>query len=62
LGSLQNIENEEECSDIENRKGSGDSKSERPTEMEAVGIETIERTVEDLHRDHTKGQNWISMR
>jgi hypothetical protein len=58
FGSLQNIEKEEECSDIEKREGSGSSKSQTPIEKEAVAIE---RTADDLRRAQEKGQNWISM-
>jgi hypothetical protein len=61
LGIVQKNENEEEMLDVQEREGSGCSKSETAIEMEPVAIETIERTAEDLHRDQKKGQNWISM-
>jgi hypothetical protein len=44
---------------IQRREGSDRWKSETPIDMEAVAIETIERTAEDLRRNHKKGQNWI---
>jgi hypothetical protein len=62
LGGFQKNENEEEMWDIQKREGSGGSRSETPIEMEKVATEAMERTAEDLRRDHKKGQNWISMR
>jgi hypothetical protein len=55
-------ENEEGMSNMQKTDGCGGLKSETPIEMETVAIETMERTVGDLRRDHKKGQNWISMR
>jgi hypothetical protein len=59
IGSNSENESEEEMLDVQKRERSGGSKSEATTEMEAVVIETIERTAENLR--HKKGQNWISM-
>jgi hypothetical protein len=59
FGVVQKNENEEGMSDIQKREGSGGSKSETPKEMTAMAIETIERRVEDVNRDHKRGQNWI---
>jgi hypothetical protein len=61
MGVVQRNENEEEILDIQKMEGYDSSKSETLIKMETA-IETIERTVEDLCRDHKKGQNWISMR
>jgi hypothetical protein len=61
-GGVQNIEKEEECSDIEKRERSGGSKNEKLMEMEALAIERIERTAKGLRMAHKKGQDWISMR
>jgi hypothetical protein len=61
FGGLQNIEKEEECSHIEKREGSGDSKSQTPIDREGVAIERIERTAKDLRMAQQKGQNWMSM-
>jgi hypothetical protein len=58
LGVVQKNENEEEMLRSQKREASGSSKSEAPTEMKAAAIETIERTVEDLHRARKTGQNW----
>jgi hypothetical protein len=62
LGAIQKKENEKAMLDIQKREGSGGSKSETPRDMEAVAIETMQRTAEDLCRGHKKRQNWISMR
>jgi hypothetical protein len=63
LGGLQTIENqEEECSDIEKREGSGCSKSQTPISRNGLTIERIERTAEDFRTSHKKRQNRISMR
>jgi hypothetical protein len=62
FGSLQKIEKEEECSDIEMGEKPGGSKSQILIEREGVAIERIEMTLEDLHRAHKTGQNWIPMR
>jgi hypothetical protein len=59
LGGVQTKENEEEMLDIQEKEMSGNPKSERPIEMEAVAIERIERTVEGFHRNHKTGRNWI---
>jgi hypothetical protein len=61
LGDVQKSEKEEECSDIEKREGSGDSKGQIPIEG-GVAIERIERTATDLRMAHEKGENRISMR
>jgi hypothetical protein len=53
-GGLQNIENEEEFSDIENREGSGGSKSQRPVERDGLAIERMEETAEDLRMAHKR--------
>jgi hypothetical protein len=55
LGVVRKKENEEEMSDIQERENPDGSKSETLIEMEAFAIETIERTAEDLHRDHKTG-------
>jgi hypothetical protein len=47
--------------DIQRREESGSSKSETLIEMDSVAIETIERTAEDLRRDHERdrtGSEW----
>jgi hypothetical protein len=62
LGVGQKKENEEEMLDIQKRGGSRVSKSKTSIEIKAMAMETIQRTAEDLRRDHKKGQNWISMR
>jgi hypothetical protein len=62
LGVLQTIESEEECSDIEKREGSGDSKSQTFIDREGMAIERIEWTAEDLRMAHKNGQDWIWMR
>jgi hypothetical protein len=61
LGGLQNIDNQENLSDIKKREGSGGSKSQTPVEKEGMAIEKIEKTAEGLRIAHNKGQNWISM-
>jgi hypothetical protein len=61
LGGVQNIEREEECSDIEKREVPDDSKSWTPIERGAV-IERTERIAKDLRMAHKKRQNWISVR
>jgi hypothetical protein len=62
FGGPQDIEKEEERSHIENKEGSGDSKSQTPIDREGVAIERIERTAKDLRMAHKKGQGWIWMR
>jgi hypothetical protein len=62
LGVFQKKENEKEMLDIQKREGSGGSTSETPIDMQAAAIETMDRTAEDLRRNHKKGQNWVSMR
>jgi hypothetical protein len=52
LGDLQKIEKDEECSDIDNREGSGGWKGEKPIEKERVAIDRIEMRVNDLRRAH----------
>jgi hypothetical protein len=44
LGRVQKKENEEEMLDIQEREGSGVSKSDTPIEMEAAAIEPREKT------------------
>jgi hypothetical protein len=61
LGGPQKFEKYEECSDIEKREGSGDLESQRPIEGQAMAIDRIERTAEDLRRANTEGQNLTSM-
>jgi hypothetical protein len=60
LGGLQTIEEEEDFSDIEKREGTGDSKSQTPTERRGA-IEKIKRTARDLCIAHKQGENWISI-
>jgi ribosomal protein L44E len=62
LRGLQNIENEEECSDMEKREESSGLKSQRRIERQEVGIEGTERRAEDVRRADEKRQNRISMR
>jgi hypothetical protein len=57
LGLFQTIEKEHECFNIEKRERSGGSTSQRPIDVEALVIERIETTAEDLCRPHRKGQN-----
>jgi hypothetical protein len=59
LGVVQKNENEEEMLDIQKREESGGSKSKTPMEMEAVEIEALESTTDNLCRDHKQGQNQI---
>jgi hypothetical protein len=59
LGVVQKNENEKEMVDIQKREESGGPKSKTPIEMEAVEIEAIESTGDNLCRDHKQGQNQI---
>jgi hypothetical protein len=59
LGVGQKKENQEKILDIRKKEASVGLKSETPKEMEAVAIETIEITAENLGEDHKKGQKWI---
>jgi hypothetical protein len=52
---IQNIENEDECTDIEKKEGSLGPKSHSPLEVEVLAIERTERRTDDLRRD-TRGR------
>jgi hypothetical protein len=62
LGIVQKKENEEEMLNIQRKEESGGLKSVTPMENEAVAIETMEGTAEDLRGTKKTGHNRISMR